>query len=425
MTCNRLLFSLLLSLPLFALTGCSSPNTGKYFDRDGPPSKASSSIKVSLTSTTLKLKIEKPASGPNKPYKVMGKRYYPITGDQPMTQTGVASWYGKQFHGRKTSTGEVYNMFSLTAAHKTMELPSYAKVTNLENGRSLIVRINDRGPFIGTRIIDLSYAAAVRLGYDKKGTAKVRVERITRAQIARGDIPRADNNAVTVAQTSSEKSSEASDKAGALSTAVATQTATLVKNRITERVFASPSSPSAEIRDRSGNDSTSPISGRDSLPENLAIVPSAEEQPQENAIAQISSVPDTVSENAPDTSLKQNVEEELTPQEPADPIQSLIDNEPKQNVTAKEPAEAGTTDGCSPCWSAQIGAYNSEANANEATAHAEMMLSENNISTPVRVVQDGGRYRVLLGAASTSEQARNYIACAKNVLGINAFMIQK
>ena len=117
----------------------------------------------------------------------MGKRYYPMSGDHTYSQTGVASWYGKQFHGRKTAIGERYDMFAMTAAHPTMELPSYARVTNLSNGKSVIVRVNDRGPFLGDRIIDMSYAAAVKLGYHKAGTARVKVERITRRAIAAGD----------------------------------------------------------------------------------------------------------------------------------------------------------------------------------------------------------------------------------------------
>ena len=104
-----------------------------------------------------------------------------------MVQTGIGSWYGKQFHGNKTAIGEIYNMHQMSAAHPTMPLPSYARVTNLENGKSTIVRVNDRGPFLHNRIIDLSYAAATELGYATKGTAKLRVERLTNASIANGN----------------------------------------------------------------------------------------------------------------------------------------------------------------------------------------------------------------------------------------------
>lgn len=112
----------------------------------------------------------------NTPYEVFGKRYEVLESATGYDQTGLASWYGEKFHGRTTSSGEIYNMFTLTAAHKTLPIPSYARVTNRENGLTTIVRINDRGPFHPSRIIDLSYASAVKLGFADVGTASVRVE---------------------------------------------------------------------------------------------------------------------------------------------------------------------------------------------------------------------------------------------------------
>ncbi len=116
----------------------------------------------------------------NKPsYSVLGKTYYVMDKPKDFKQTGIASWYGTKFHGRRTSSWEYYDMFAMTAAHKTLPLPSYVKVTNLENKRSTIVRVNDRGPFHDGRIIDLSYAAAHVLGVASKGTAPVSIELIT------------------------------------------------------------------------------------------------------------------------------------------------------------------------------------------------------------------------------------------------------
>jgi rare lipoprotein A len=109
-------------------------------------------------------------------YVVFGKRYYTKDDSTGHVERGVASWYGPGFHGRKTSSGERYDMHAMTAAHKTLPLPTYARVTNLENGRSAVVRINDRGPFHGPRVIDLSHAAAAKLGVLAKGTAKVEVQ---------------------------------------------------------------------------------------------------------------------------------------------------------------------------------------------------------------------------------------------------------
>lgn len=110
-----------------------------------------------------------------KPYPINGKMYYPRV--QPdYDEVGIASWYGKQFHGKKTANGEIYNMNALTAAHKTLPLPTNVKVTNMQNGRSIIVRVNDRGPFVGDRIIDLSRRAAQILGFTVQGTTKVRIQ---------------------------------------------------------------------------------------------------------------------------------------------------------------------------------------------------------------------------------------------------------
>ena len=112
-------------------------------------------------------------------YEVFGKRYRVLESAKGYRERGLASWYGTKFHGRRTSSGEPYDMFAITAAHKTLPLPTYVQVRNLENGRSLIVRVNDRGPFHPGRIIDLSYTAAVRLGVYQKGSAKVEVVALT------------------------------------------------------------------------------------------------------------------------------------------------------------------------------------------------------------------------------------------------------
>jgi len=123
--------------------------------------------------------------GPNKPYEVLGVRYQPMTTDAPLRERGLASWYGRKFHGRPTSNGETYDMFAMTAAHKTMPLPSYARVRNPANGREIIVRVNDRGPFHPGRVIDLSYTAALQLDL-LRNVAPVEVERITHDEIRAG-----------------------------------------------------------------------------------------------------------------------------------------------------------------------------------------------------------------------------------------------
>ncbi len=118
----------------------------------------------------------------NRPYSVLGRDYVPMTSVTPFRQRGIASWYGRRFHGQKTSSGEPYDMYAMTAAHPTLPIPSYARVTNPANGRSVVVRINDRGPFHAGRIIDLSWTAAWKLGYLDDGSSMVEVESIVPGQ---------------------------------------------------------------------------------------------------------------------------------------------------------------------------------------------------------------------------------------------------
>jgi rare lipoprotein A len=114
----------------------------------------------------------------NRPYEVMGVSYAPMKEREGFRQEGVASWYGKRFHGKKTSSGETYDMYGMTAAHPTLPIPSYVKVTSLDTGKAVIVRVNDRGPFHSDRVIDLSYTAASKLGLLQKGSGRVSVESV-------------------------------------------------------------------------------------------------------------------------------------------------------------------------------------------------------------------------------------------------------
>lgn len=117
-------------------------------------------------------------AGNRSPYTILGKTYHVLTTEEDYNERGIASWYGEKFHGHKTSNGEIFDMYKASAAHKSLPIPSYLRVTNLDNNRSLIVRVNDRGPFHGDRIVDLSYAAALKLGYADNGTARVQLEAI-------------------------------------------------------------------------------------------------------------------------------------------------------------------------------------------------------------------------------------------------------
>ena len=167
------------------ILGCgTSPQRGGYYQNDGPPDRAPSDVASTPDAVP---KVEPFLARANRPYVALGRSYTPLTTDVAFRERGLASWYGKQFHGNRTASGEIYDMFAMTAAHPTLPLPSYVRVTGVRSRQSIIVRVNDRGPFKLDRVIDLSYAAASRLGFVAAGTGQVEIERITNAQIASGD----------------------------------------------------------------------------------------------------------------------------------------------------------------------------------------------------------------------------------------------
>lgn len=173
----------ILLLATLLLSACSTVYE-KQPEKDGAPP-------VVLNPATLNDAVPRfeviGRAGNRTPYEVNGKTYHLLPSPVGYVAEGTASWYGTKFHGQKTSNGETFSMFDMSAAHKTLPIPCFAKVTNLENGLTTIVRINDRGPFYSDRLIDLSYAAATKLGYVKQGTARVRVEVIDPYSLKEGD----------------------------------------------------------------------------------------------------------------------------------------------------------------------------------------------------------------------------------------------
>jgi rare lipoprotein A len=164
---------LLLTLAALLAAGCATTPRGGYYQDDGPHARPP--VDVSQVPDAVP-RNEPLSSGGNKPYAVFGVSYTPLRSASGYRERGVASWYGKKFHGRRTSNGETYDMYAMTAAHKTLPLPAYVRVRNLSNGKSVIVRVNDRGPFHDNRLIDLSYAAAAKLGILGTGTGIVELE---------------------------------------------------------------------------------------------------------------------------------------------------------------------------------------------------------------------------------------------------------
>ena len=367
------------------VSGCSTQkNSGKYYDRDGPTKDWET---FGMSSADAVHKVEKPIASTNRPYTVMGKRYVPMTGDKPLTQVGYGSWYGKQFHGKKTSTGEIYNMYEMSAAHTTMELPSYARVTNLENGKSVIVRVNDRGPFLHSRVIDLSYAAATKLGYAGKGTARVRVERITRAQIASGKWKKGSPLLTTVMAAIPKDKKEAASPVGerkdpgeALIEALASQSGNLME------------SPSPVTADKVEIEKAVPSSDRHLIPEGVYTVAGADS---------------TTTLGTFENEIREEV------------IHSI--REQASDELNKFKGSAAAPQGN---YAVQLGVFRSEANAIALKKRFIETLGDK-IGSEVSIRSTNGLYKVVAGKSMTEQQAKSAVAIIRDALNIKAFTLKE
>jgi len=194
---NTRVFRILYLMAILAvIDACSSvspppaknPNAGRYsIMQDRAPEKPIDIINIP---EVVPEPVVRTIAGNRSPYTVLGKSYFVLPSEEGYSERGTASWYGEKFHGHKTSNGEVFDMYQVSAAHKSLPIPSFLRVTNLDNNRSIIVRVNDRGPFHGNRIIDLSYAAALKLGYADIGTARVQLDAIITEKLSSGSVSR-------------------------------------------------------------------------------------------------------------------------------------------------------------------------------------------------------------------------------------------
>ncbi len=371
---------------VFLVSGCSTQkNSGKYYDRDGPPKDWET---FGMSRADAVPKVEKPIAATNRPYTVMGKRYVPMTGDKPLTQVGYGSWYGKQFHGKKTSTGEIYNMYEMSAAHTTMELPSYARVTNLENGKSVIVRVNDRGPFLHSRVIDLSYAAATKLGYAGKGTARVKVERITRAQIASGKWKKGSPLLTTVLAAIPKDKKETSSPVGerkdpgeALIEALATQSGNLME-------------------------SPSPVTA-DKVEIEKAAVPSSDRHLIPEGVYTVAGADSTTTLGTFENEIREEVIHSIREQ--------ASDEKQKLKGSGTVPLEN---------YAVQLGVFRSEANAIALKKRFIETLGDK-IGSEVSIRSTNGLYKVVAGKSMTEQQAKSAVAIIRDALNIKAFTLKE
>lgn len=236
---TRLIIPALIALMLLA--ACAGDKKKDTQQADGPSSRQ-------ITADDVRDAVPKnePLAryGNHSPYTVLGKTYTVLPSSKGYHERGIASWYGSKFHGRRTSSGELYDMHLPTAAHKSLPLPTYAEVKNLDNGRSMIVKINDRGPFHEDRIIDLSYAAAIKLGVDRTGTARVDVRAIDVKTSKKASVKLADGTFLQVGAFSKRKTAE--DLAGKMM-AAQLKPVTVQKSRGLYKVWIGPYASEAEI----------------------------------------------------------------------------------------------------------------------------------------------------------------------------------
>jgi len=216
----------LLSSSVLLLAACQSAsvppsssapvaNAGRYsISQDRAPSQA---LDVSQIREVIPVPLNRTMAGNRSPYTVNGRSYRVMQTEEGFQQTGLASWYGEKFHGHQTSNGEIFDMYQVSAAHTGLPIPSFLRVTNLENQRSIVVRVNDRGPFHNDRIIDLSYAAAYKLGFSNQGTALVHIEAIVPSQNVLLAANTATNPATTVTGSTAAAAGERYLQAGAFS----------------------------------------------------------------------------------------------------------------------------------------------------------------------------------------------------------------
>ena len=315
-----------------------------------------------------------------RPYSVFGRPYTPMTQIEPFRERGVASWYGRRYHGQPTSSGERYDMYAMTAAHPTLPIPSYARVTSVANGRSVVVRVNDRGPFLQNRVIDLSYTAAAKLGYVEAGSAEVDVELVTQF----------DGAATTAASAS----------AGANRAATATAAASTVAPAPMPTGAASPAPP---------------------LTLTLAPLPAVDAAPAASgdvtrpSVATISSTPEASRAEA------------LSPSriDPPAPPRVDVPLPPRAEASLQARADTGAAVGVAAGAASvrsfwlQFGAFNSLANARGAMAQLARRLDFLGAGFDVR--QEGAMYKVQAGPWERREEALAAAARVRARTGLRPF----
>ncbi len=360
----------------------------------------------------------------NRPYVVFGRQYTPLTELAPYRERGPGSWYGRKFHGQRTSNGDVYDMYAMTAAHPTLPLPSYARVTNVANGRSVLVRVNDRGPFLHDRVIDLSWTAASKLGYVDVGTAELEVELVTRFD-APPDATLA--KAGAAATTAPATAPTASVAAAAADGSASGDTAPIGAPAIAKDDGASPngvvvapvvaavptgaSAPSAASLPAQAS-APPPASTTGGVPRGVLVSASVEERLAVDTTVNLGPAADPAPVSArtgtpplvPPTSVAPTARVAATPAAAA----------------ARAPASPSARD--AGLW-LQLGAFGTRENAEAARARMSRMLES--IGAPLSVRPDGAMYKVQAGPYARRDDAQAAAERVRQAVGFRPFTVAR
>ena len=385
------------------LAGCASGPRG---GRDGPGDKTPADV-ANVPDAQPQVEAIRRSGGTSKPYTVLGRGYTPITDDRPFSESGLASWYGRKFHAQSTASGEPYDMYAMTAAHKTLPLPSYVWVRNPANGRQVVVRVNDRGPFVDGRVIDLSYAAAARLDL-LRGVAPVEIERITNEDVRTGAWRR-DGGTAYAAAGSAAAAAAALAPASTAPVAASATTAGLA-------AFAGPDAaraaqPTQQAQVQVPSQWVQPVADAtvvDASPSASAPAPARPPEP--------------VDPPAPVRYIEARNLGYLGMPEAATTPDAAAPPPPAGSVMASAP-NAGASPAAARAFWVQLGAFREAAGAQDLLARAARGAPE--LADQLRVFGEAGTNRLQAGPFATRAQAGDALARLREGTGIAPIIVER
>lgn len=376
------------------LAGCASA------PRDGPPRNPPPGL-AQTPDAEPRVEPIRGVGGTSRPYAVAGRSYTPITDDRPLVERGLASWYGQGFHARSTATGEPYDMYAMTAAHRTMPLPSYARVRNPANGREVIVRVNDRGPFRDDRIIDLSYTAALRLDL-LRGVAPVEVERLTNEAIRTGAWRRSSDTQLAASAPTSFKTSEAVPVSAAWVQPVVAGPASAPAPVVAPAPAPTPVWRLAQAATPIASDAGSAPATSDAAVAAPALP--AEPPPRFRNME--------VAPLAP-----------MTPPPSVAPAPAAVPLPGTSSPTAAPPSATAAAAGAATGIWMQLGAFREREGAQALLAR--VAASQPDVASRLRIVEEAGAHKVQLGPYASRDAAQTAAAPLRSALGLAPFTVER